>query len=276
MGLSTHLWVVTDLDGSLLDEADNCCDGAREALDALTAAGVRLVLASSKTRAEIEHLAPLVGAMPAAFIVENGGAIVIPSGFPGEDGAPSAGRTVVVELGLGRTVLLSHLAAIATETGAGVRGLAETASLTGLPEPLARLARDRHYDEPFLVNSPSAVPAIEAAANRRGLQITHGGRWHHLTGPTDKGAALEVLRQRFGAAGRPVTIGLGDAANDLSFLRIVDRPIVIPRSSGVDPALASSLPHAERAPAPGPPGWNAAILSVLAGRSLPRVSPRWR
>ena len=82
-----------------------------------------------------------------------------------------------------------------------------------------------------------------------------------------------MLRQRVVLEGRrPFTVGLGDAANDLSFLRLVDRPIVIPRPNGVDPGLASALPHAERAPKAGPAGWNAAILAVLAGRLLPRVS----
>jgi mannosyl-3-phosphoglycerate phosphatase len=89
--------------------------------------------------------------------------------------------------------------------------------------------------------------------------------------------ALNVLRQCIDLGGRrPFTVGLGDAANDLSFLRIVDRPIVIPRPNGLDPALSSALPHAERAPHPGPRGWNAAILALLAGRLLPRVSKRRR
>lgn len=278
MGVPTRLWVVTDLDGSLLDGVHYGCEAAREALDALSAARVPLVLASGKTLAEMEQVARLV-AVNAAFIVENGGAIVIPPGFSDEAGASPAGAAIVVELGTSRTALVAHLADIAAETGARLRGFAdltleETASLTGLPEPLARLARDRHYDEPFLVEPPAVLAAIEAGADRRGLRITHGGQWHHLTGLTDKGTALEVLLQRCRGAGRPVTVGLGDAPNDLSFLRIVDRPIVIPRPDGVDPGLAAALPHAERAPSPGPEGWNAAILSVLAGRSLPRVGPR--
>jgi hypothetical protein len=52
-------------------------------------------------------------------------------------------------------------------------------------------------------------------------------------------------------------------------LERVDRPIVIPRSSGaIDNVLAARLPQAERAPAPGPAGWNAAVLAVLGGRRL--------
>jgi mannosyl-3-phosphoglycerate phosphatase len=70
-------------------------------------------------------------------------------------------------------------------------------------------------------------------------------------------------------------VGLGDAANDLALLRSVDRPIVVPRRDGrIDPALGAALPGAERAPRPGPAGWNEAVLTVIAGGALPAVAPR--
>jgi hydroxymethylpyrimidine pyrophosphatase-like HAD family hydrolase len=93
-----------------------------------------------------------------------------------------------------------------------------------------------------------------------------GRRLHHLLGAgSDKGRALRVLLEREGwlAAG-PLRFGLDDAANDLPFLRIVDRPVIGPRPGGAkDPALAAALPHAATAPAPGPRGWNAAALGFL-------------
>jgi mannosyl-3-phosphoglycerate phosphatase len=274
---ANSLWIVTDLDGTLLDEERYTCDAARHALDALEAARVPLVLATSKTRAEVEHLAATIMGNP-MFIVENGGEVIVPAErSPTSSNGASMSQPLVIELGVRRHLLLTHLADIAQETGARLRcfahlSLEQTMALTGLPETLARLARDRHYDEPFLLER-GRLPAIVAAASRRGLRVTHGGRWHHLTGNTDKGMALKALRQRVVLEGRrPFTVGLGDAANDLSFLRLVDRPIVVPRPSGVDPSLASALPQAERAPKPGPAGWNAAVLAVLAGRLLPRVS----
>jgi mannosyl-3-phosphoglycerate phosphatase len=274
---ANSLWVVTDLDGTLLDEERYTCDAARPALDALAAARVPLVLATSKTRAEVEHFAATIMGNP-MYIVENGGEVVVPAErSPTYSNGASMRQPLIIELGVRRHLLLMHLADIAEETGARLRGFAhlsleETMALTGLPEMLARFARDRHYDEPFLLEQ-GRLPPLVAAASRRGLRVTHGGRWHHLTGDTDKGMALTVLRQRVVLEGRrPFMVGLGDAANDLSFLRVVDRPIVIPRPNGVDPGLASALPHAERTPKAGPAGWNAAILAVLAGRLLPRVS----
>lgn len=285
---TSHLIVVTDLDGTLLDAETYALEPAREALDALRAAGVPLVVATSKTRAEAGPIGDAIGAAP-LFIVENGGAILIPRSHqwmpPASRGTDmdSDDAPVVLELGASRDRLVAELADMAREIGAGVRGFAqlsidEIAALTGLAAPQASLAAAREYDEPFLIDDPRQVPALAEAALRRGLRVTQGGRFHHLTGDTDKGRALAmVLDTRPDSVTRDssplLTIGLGDAANDLPFLRIVDRPIVIPRSDGrLDAALAAALPGAEYAPLPGPSGWNLAVLAVLADRPLPRVA----
>lgn len=258
--------VATDLDGTLLDHETYGFAAARPALDALRRAGVPLVLCSSKTRAEMEALAAAIGA-PGPLVVENGGAIVEPGG------------TVLV-LGLTRDRLLEELAGVAREAGVRVRSFAEmsvgeVAALTGLPEGQAALAMRREYDEPFVVEDPPGRdPEVDArldrAARGRGLQVTHGGRLHHLTGPADKGQALRAIARATPAEGD--VVGLGDAANDLPLLLAVTRPILMPRPDGtVDPALAARLPGAERAPGPGPAGWSAAVLAALSGGSLPRV-----
>jgi hypothetical protein len=44
------------------------------------------------------------------------------------------------------------------------------------------------------------------------------------------------------------------------------------KDGGIDATLAAGLPGAERAPAPGPAGWAAAILAVLADEPLPRIA----
>jgi mannosyl-3-phosphoglycerate phosphatase len=258
--------VATDLDGTLLDRETYGFAAARPALDALRQAAVPLVLCSSKTRAEMEPLAAAIG-VRGPLVVENGGAIVDPGG-------------AVLVLGTTRDRLLEELPAVAREAGVRVRpfaemSVAEVAALTGLPEEEAALAKRREYDEPFLVEEPPGRdPAVDArldrAARGRGLRVTHGGRLHHLTGPSDKGEALRAIT---GAArGDGDVVGLGDAANDLPLLLAATRPIVMPRPDGtVDPALAARLPGVERAPGPGPAGWSAAVLAVLAGGALPRV-----
>jgi mannosyl-3-phosphoglycerate phosphatase len=270
------LVVATDLDGCLLDETTYSHEPARPALAALRERRAVLVLCSSKTRAEMEALAQEMGC-GCPLVVENGGALVVPDGGPSLP-VPPGGRGDggwTLALGVPREALVRALAEIADETGAGVRGFStlgvdEVQRLTGLPPAAARLAVEREYDEPFLVDA--GEPALVAlAAERRGLRVTRGGRFHHLTGPTDKGRALVVLLDLLKAAGSAlVTAALGDSPNDLSMLSVVDRPVLVPRPGGaVDASLAAALPGALRAPAPGPAGWNAAVLQLLAEEGAP-------
>jgi mannosyl-3-phosphoglycerate phosphatase len=186
---------------------------------------------------------------------------------------------VVFPLGTPRAALLDALPEVAGEAGVRVRSFAtmtveEVAVLTGLEPEAARRACQREWDEPFVLDTDAGgdrFARLEEAVRKRGLDLTRGGRFHHLTGPTDKGEALQMLLRLLPLDPHGRVVGLGDAANDLPMLEVTDRPIVMPGKGGeMDPALAAALPEAERAPAPGPAGWAAAVLAVLAGESLPR------
>jgi len=258
--------VATDLDGTLLDGETYDFAAARTAVEALRRAGIPLVLCSSKTRAEMAPLAVAIGA-EGPLVVENGGAVVDPAGS-------------VLVLGAERARLLAELPGLAREAGVRVRSFAEMSAgevgaLTGLPPDQAERALRREYDEPFVLEDASGLDAdadarLESAARRRGLQVTRGGRFHHLTGPTDKGRALRAILRAAPADGD--VVALGNAPNDLPLLLAATRPIVMPRRDGtLDRELVARLPGAERAPGPGPAGWSAAVLAALSGGSLPRV-----
>jgi len=261
-----QLVVFTDLDATLLEEATYSFDAAREALDALRGDGVPLVLCSSKTAAEMERWACTLG-VRGPLVIENGGAVLWPEG---------GGYRAQVR-GVPRGELVAALAQIAHETGSALRGFSaltaeDVADLTGLSLDAAHAAMDREYDEPFLVDEGDAA-RVSAAASRRGLRVTRGGRLHHLTGQTDKGRAVREIMAFYRTDGRIASsVALGDSPNDASMLLAADRPIVIPRPHGApDSELARTLPHAEMAPAPGPNGWNDAVLAVLRGGRLPTV-----
>jgi mannosyl-3-phosphoglycerate phosphatase len=266
-----HLLVVTDLDGTLLDERTYEAGPATPALQGLAAAGIPLVLASSKTRVEMEQLAgTLPGLPPLALIVENGGAIVRERGQE---------RREITVLGAPHEKLVAALTLIASESGARLIGFStlapdELSRLTGLSPEEGQRARCREYDEPFLMEEGD-LARVAAAAAHRGLRVTRGGRFLHLTGATDKGRALRVLIGLLATGGRDfLTVGLGDSPNDLPLLEAVDEPILVPRPDGrVHPRLRQALPHAARAPVPGPGGWNAAVLEVLARRLREGAEP---
>ena len=273
--------IASDLDGCFIDEKTHSRAGSEEALEALRKEGVALVLCSSKTRAEMEPLTVELG-FRCPFIVENGGALVIPDGaLPGRiPGARRDGNAEVLVFGVTREVLVRELRGIAARTGAELRGFSdltprELQRLTDLKPDDAGRALDREYDEPFLLSpgSRARVRELSEAAQRRGLRVSRGGRFLHLTGLADKGFALGRLLGLYAFyAITPQTVGIGDCENDVGLLETVERPILIPRPGGiVDPALRDRFPEAEVASDPGPRGWNKAVLKVLAGERLPTV-----
>jgi mannosyl-3-phosphoglycerate phosphatase len=268
--------VFTDVDGTLLDHHTYSFAAAREALELLRRRHIPLILCSSKTRAELEllQLDLRVGRHP--LISENGGGIFVPRGYFrfAIDGARLLSGYEVIEFGLPyfRLVESLHRAAQAQRVrvvGFSDLSVEEIAAECGLSLLEARLAKLRDYDEPFRVldADPSARSHLLTAFHRAGLRCTRGGRYHHLTGCSDKGRAVRALKALYQKAGhRVLAIGLGEGLNDLPMLREMDVPIVVPNpAAGGTARLLRKIPTAQLAPAPGPLGWNLAV--TLAMRS---------
>jgi mannosyl-3-phosphoglycerate phosphatase len=181
------LIVYTDLDGTLLDSTTYSYQAAIPALAELREQGVPLILVSSKTRAEMEPLRQHLDNRD-PFIVENGGAVFIPHGlfdFPMER-MRTKSPYQVIELGLPYHMLRDVLKQIeeAVETplqGFGDMSVETVMEVTGLPHADAILAKQREYDEPYLLQGPQAL--IEEVCRQivtRGLRWTKGGRLFHL------------------------------------------------------------------------------------------------
>lgn len=267
--------IFTDLDGTLLDGSTYSFDAAQEALDELHTRSVPIVMVSSKTRAEIEPLrARLRNEHP--FIVENGGAVIVPSGyFPFQlTSATVRNHYSIVELGTSYALLRQALKEIAQELEVELRGygdmpVEEIVMRTGLSRQEAELAKQRDYDEPFVVdNERCTLDALTQAITARGLRWTKGDRFHHLMGVQDKGEAVRYLiecyhRQADHHRDPLITVGIGNSLNDLPMLKAVDRPILVqqPNGSYEQDIELLGLIHA---PGPGPIGWNRAVLSLLA------------
>lgn len=245
--------VVTDLDESLLDRDSYSWEAARPAIELLQARHVPIVFCTSKTRAETEHFARQIG-VAGPMIVENGGGLFL------------EGRKIV--LGATYEEVLDGFAHVKQRTGGAVRGFSEMtpeeiSGQTGLPLELARLARQREFDEPFyfLRNEHLLLPDVMHAAREAKLRLTRGGRFFHLHGDSDKGRALRELKASLGPARY---IGLGDSEQDLHFLLEVDVPIAIQKADGsYDPTLVANLPRLRRTAPPGPAGWARAIIDFF-------------
>jgi mannosyl-3-phosphoglycerate phosphatase len=221
---------------------------------------------TSKTAAEVRRFRRAAG-LHDPYIVENGGAVHGPDG-------PDGGWRLV--LGCPGDRLRSDLAGLAADTGVALRpladcSLAEVTRVTGLEGEAARLAREREWSMPFLLPSLPAGEGdrlwrrLAAAARRRGRKLVRGNRMGHLIdAATDKGRALEALRQRWGG-GAVRVLALGDSPNDLDLLDAAQVAVVVPGPHGPHPALRAGIATGRYrlAPAPHGLGWAAAVTRWL-------------
>ncbi len=276
------LLIVSDLDGTLLDADTYSFAAAEPALARLHRAGVPLVLCSSKTRAEIEALLTQLG-IDEPFVSENGGAIYLPeSSWAGaETLGQHVGGRIRIELGWAYPEVVAHVRDAARDQNVLIRGFADMSvdDITrecGLAPLQAQLAKLREYDEPFRIldPDPAAGSRLLKALHRRGLRTVQGGRYHHATGDTDKGMAVEVLRLLFAGRGPVTMVGLGDAPNDVALLRAVDLPVIV-RNDHQDAAgrLLRKVPTARVTERPGPAGWAHAVSHILDDWEAGRLNP---
>jgi mannosyl-3-phosphoglycerate phosphatase len=223
--------VFADLDGTFLNDKYDCSE-TKPIVNQLSALGGSVVFCSSKTRNEIEFYRKTAG-INEPFIAENGSAIFIPKNyFPLNYNCTKTTRYNVIRLGASYSALRQKLTKIKTATAATIVGfgdmrLEELAYDTGLPLSLAKLAQKREHDEPFRIVEGNKTHILNAIKHE-GLHCTQGGRYFHLTGNTDKGKAVTVLKNLYSQTfGRIETFAVGDGPNYLPMLKAVDKPFFI-------------------------------------------------
>ncbi len=273
MQAKSQLIIYTDLDGTLLDHHSYEADAALPALRTAQRFGVPIVFCSSKTRAEIEVLQRELGVCH-PFIVENGGAVYVPSEyFPFElERSEHREAYQVIELGLPYERLVTAFRLLRSHLPYRLAGFSdmtveEVADACKLTLAVAQHAKAREYDEPFrlLPATPEAERAVQQQIKQAGLQCSIGGRFWHLHGNNDKGLAVKLLssfyRRAFGCI---FTVGLGDSPNDAPLLEAVDWPVLVQRPNGAfADGVEQRIPQLNFAQGVGPRGWNAAVNYVL-------------
>jgi mannosyl-3-phosphoglycerate phosphatase len=243
--LKTKNIIFADLDGTFLNDKYDYTE-TKPIVNKLAALGGSVVFCSSKTQSEIEFYRQAVG-VNEPFIAENGAAVFIPKNyFSLQFNLAKTGHFDVIRLGVSYHMLRRKLAKIKEKTSAEIVGfgdmtLEEIAYDTGLPLNLAKLAQRREHDEPFRILEGNKGQIFKAIKHE-GLQCSEGGRYFHLTGNTDKGKAMAVLKSLYSQMfGRIETFGVGDGPNDLPMLKAVDKPFFIRKEAGANSRLNTWL-----------------------------------
>ena len=258
----------TDIDGTLIDFESFATEETQFPVTQLIEKGIPIILCSSKTRREQEHYRKIYG-LPDPFIVENGSAIFIPSGYFAFE-FPLHRQTVqydVLELGFPASEIQSQLHFVREKTGLNFHtyqdlSLPEICRITGLSSEQVEAARQREYSATILTPlSNDARAQLIATLTGTGLQLLAGGRFHTVTATgSDKGDAVTRLTMLFRQKFREmITVGLGDSANDRTLLAAVDHPYLVQKQDG----SWEDIPGVEKVPAVGPQGWRIVVEQFL-------------
>ncbi len=267
--MQKHLVIFSDLDGTLLDSKNYSFEKALPALTLIKEKKIPLIFCTSKTRGEVELYRDLLdNSHP--FIVENGGAVCVPKDyFPFVHEYDHILETYfIMELGTPYPSLVKNLDELKKKTGAAIKGFSdmtaeEIASYCNLPMDQAVLAKQREYDEPFLILAPEDVPRVEEAL---GLRCAKGDRFYHLTG-SDKGKAVSILIDLFKKLHTDIlSVGLGNCFNDLPMLSSVDIPILVQLENGSYHSKVQLL-GLRFADGAGPVGWKKAVMEICNEQS---------
>jgi len=256
---NSSLWVVSDVDGTLMDHSYDLTP-AKETIKKLQKLAIPVILCTSKTASEVKVIRKQLNLMD-PYIVENGAAIY------GESLDKVNGEII---LGKKYDFLEEILNNISKEIDYKLIPLNnltdhEATKLTGLKGNSLNLMRDRHWSMPFL-NPPSFLEErIDFCCKKFKVDIFRGNRMSHLLSTnSNKGKAISALKKYSNIQNIKI-IGLGDSPNDLPLLLNSDIRIVVPGKDGPNLTLINQLNDFEftLASEPNGYGWKNEINKLI-------------
>ena len=256
---NSSIWVVSDVDGTLMDHSYDLSP-AKETIKILQKLSIPIILCTSKTASEVKVIRKELN-LTDPYIVENGAAIY------GETLNKVNGEII---LGEKYEFLEDILNLISKEIDYKLIPLnnltdQEATQLTGLKGNSLNLMRDRNWSMPFL-NPPNFLEKkINSCCKKHKVEIFKGNRMSHLLSTnSNKGKAINTLKKYSNIKSIQI-IGLGDSPNDLPLLLNSDIRIVIPGIDGPNLNLLDQLQNLEftLASEPNGYGWKKEINKIL-------------
>lgn len=263
--------IFTDLDGTLLDHDNYSFSDAVPAIKKIKKHKIPLILSSSKTRVEMVKLQAKLGIEEYPFIVENGSAFYTSSSnFPFLEQGEKAGTYTRFLLGSTYKDILQALNLISKKYGYKINGFHNTSKeeiieRTNLSPEAVELAIHREFSIPLFYDDRAEEILLQEIQYFK-LKILYGGRFMHLLGNTDKGAAMEKIingYKKYLNSSDFKIIAVGDTLNDVAMLKKADIAILVKRyNDQYDDRI--KIENIIYSPYIGPKGWNYSILEVLS------------
>jgi len=256
---NSSFWIVTDVDGTLMDHSYDLTP-AKETIKILQKLSIPVILCTSKTASEVQVIREELN-LNDPYIVENGAAIY------GESLQKVNGEIILGEKYKTLEAILNFISNEINYKLIPLNNLTdhEATELTGLKGNSLTLMRDRHWSMPFL-NPPSFLEEkINSCCKTLNVDIFKGNRMSHLlSANSNKGKAINALKKYFNNENVKI-IGLGDSPNDLPLLLNSDIKIVIPGLDGPNLNLLKQLKDFKfiLASEPNGYGWKNEINKLL-------------
>tara|TARA_B100000579_G_scaffold435653_1_gene459471 strand:- start:1076 stop:1876 length:801 start_codon:yes stop_codon:yes gene_type:complete len=261
MNNNSKYWIVTDLDGTLMDENYDISP-AKNTLKRLSEMDIPVIPCTSKTASEVRYFRD-ENALLDPFIVENGAAIY---GLY-EDNLSEW------ELILGKSYeeLKIILMNISKEVNCHLTPLNDLTNkqifeLTGLSEQGIIRALDRRWSVPFLNPPDDIFEKVKLICPLFKVHVFKGNRMSHLLSiDSHKGLAVDKLKEYLQNKSVKI-IALGDSQNDLPLLEYADISIVIPGRNGPNKYLQNGIDNGSfiLANAPHAVGWSNSVDDIIS------------
>ena len=257
---NSKYWIVTDLDGTLMDENYDISP-ARKTLNMLSEISIPVIPCTSKTASEVRYFRYENG-LSDPFIVENGAAIY----------GTYVDSSSEWELILGKSYkeLRITLMNISKEVNYNLIPLNDLSQnqiyeLTGLSGQSINRALDRHWSVPFLNPPDDIFENVKLVCKSYNVHVFKGNRMSHLlSNESHKGKAVNKLKIHLQNQDVKI-IALGDSQNDLPLLEYADISIVIPGKYGPNKYLQNGIDNGSfrLANAPHAEGWSNSVEDVI-------------
>ena len=269
-------YIITDLDGSLLNHSNFSFKQIHPDILSLLDAGIQIIPASSKTKLEMEIFClELERQLP--FIYENGAGFEnIQSIVSDVSQWPSIISKFSIDVSKIWAIWCEHIPEELKRLClfAHEMNMRQKIELFGLSGQKLENALNREYSLCFkFLGNRFQLQRLKYLLNKNHLITHEGGRLMTLSGKHDKADYCSFISSELSEKGfETFLVGVGDSENDIKMLEKCDIACIIPRPH--KNLLSLSIPH-ERTIISGniaPLGWLEAVRKALGSRYIEEIA----